>query len=450
MPRVSLPATAQIPPALPYPSARYAWFVMSIFFLAAIVSYTDRLILNLLVDPIRQELGVTDTDVSLLQGAAFALIYGILGLPLGRFADRHNRRNLIIAGILVWSVATAACGFARTFWQLFAARVFVGVGEAALAPAVMSLIPDYFPPERRGTAISVFLMGGQAGAGLAFIIGGVLVDAFAIGHFAFVPLVGQMPPWRAVLISLALPGVLIAGLLFSVQEPVRRERGASATRSLGDLARYFRLNAAAVFLILIAHALINLCDYGQSAWFPSVLTRRFHLSETQIGSYIGIVGTLASFAGTLLGGVLADRWQKKGALDGRARVMLIAYVAVVPLLIFPVLPALLPVMLVDCLCTVAISAGGTAGIAAIQEAVPNDMRGISVSFQALTYTLIGLGAGPTLVALTTDHVFHDPAAVGWSIVVVTVPVAVLAVLMSWVSLSHYRETRRRLLVHESA
>jgi MFS family permease len=133
-----------------------SWLALAVFFIAAMLSYTDRLILNVLVEPIRHDLGVSDVQVSFLQGAAFAVIYSLIGLPLGRFADRHNRRNLVVAGVFLWSVATAACGYAADVGQLFVARVFVGIGESALAPAVMSMIPDLFPPAKRALRLAFF------------------------------------------------------------------------------------------------------------------------------------------------------------------------------------------------------------------------------------------------------------------------------------------------------
>src|SRR5580658_3467026 len=170
----------------------YAWWV--VFALTAIymLSYTDRQILSLLVAPMKRDLGISDTRVGLLQGLAFGLFYTFMGLPLGRIADTRNRRNLIAAGVVLWSLFTSACSLARSFWTLFLARMGVGVGEASLSPAAYSLIADYFPREQLGVAISVFYMGIYLGTSLSLLVTGFIVDAVAHTPFVTLPLLGTM------------------------------------------------------------------------------------------------------------------------------------------------------------------------------------------------------------------------------------------------------------------
>src|SRR5688572_4369774 len=151
------------------------WWAVFVFFLAAILSYTDRQILSLLVDPIRAGLNLSDVQLGILHGTAFAVLYAAFGLPLGRLADLMNRRNLILVGVMIWSTATVACAWARSFEELLVARLFVGLGEAALAPAALSMISDLFPAERRGVAIGTFALGIVAGAGVAIGVGGTLL-----------------------------------------------------------------------------------------------------------------------------------------------------------------------------------------------------------------------------------------------------------------------------------
>lgn len=215
-------------PDTPWPAPSRAWWAVGVFAAAAVLSYTDRLILGILVDPIRAELAISDTQVSLLQGVAFALIYSFAGLPLGRLADIVSRRAVILAGVVLWSAATVACGYARSFEALFVARVFVGIGEAALAPAAMSMIADFFPRERRGIATGTFLMGMVVGGGAALAIGGGLLAAAQGGAFADWPVVGAMAPWRTVLVLLGLPGIVLAALLLTLREPLRRARERTA------------------------------------------------------------------------------------------------------------------------------------------------------------------------------------------------------------------------------
>lgn len=429
-----------------YPRTGYAIYVLAIFFVVAILSYTDRLILNLLVDPIRHDLAITDTQVSLLQGAAFAVLYSIIGLPLGRSADRFNRRNLILFGVVVWSAATAACGFASGFWPLFAARIGVGLGEAALAPAAMSMIADYFPPNRRGTAIGVFLTGMAMGGGTAVLIGGALLQGFENGSLALPAMFGDLPPWRAVLVSLALPGCLVAPLLLTVREPARRETLVAATgqNAFEPTKRFFSENRWTFIYLFTAFALANLVSYGSDAWLPSVLIRRFGLAPVEVGTSIGLVSLICGALGTLAGGVVADRLQHAGRSDAGLRFTLAASLCALPLLIYPLMPSVVSTLSLAGLYTFVTGMATTAGLTATQNAVPGEMRGFAVSLQAFMYTLLGLGLGPTLVAFTTDQIYRDAGHVGASIVTVTVPVSIISALLLSRALGQYRTTRTRI------
>lgn len=410
--------------------ARRAWFALAVFFVAAMLSYTDRLILNLLVEPIRHDLLITDVQISYLQGAAFAVIYALVGLPLGRFADRHNRRNIVLGGIILWSVATAACGFCTGFWQFAMARVFVGLGEATLAPAVMSMIPDFFPPSRRGTAIGVFLAGMTMGGGTATLFGGLLLKLMSGGGLAFLPVMGSLAPWRGVLVLLGLPGLLIALSMAVIREPVRSDVRASAPQArFADTVAYFNDHKWMFAGLFGAFALLQFVDYGFSAWLPALMGRRFGVAAADAGPMIGAIAILFGGLGTLLGGFLADRLVRRGAADARLRVTLAAYLIALPAFVFPLMPSSGSSLTLYAGYAVASAVGGSAGLAATQDAVPAQMRGFSVSLQAFLYTLLGLGVGPTVVALATQTLARGPAGVGLAMMVVAIPACLLALLL---------------------
>src|SRR6202140_4385024 len=216
-----------------YPARPYAWAVVAILIATAVLSYTDRQVLTLLVDPIRGGLGISDTQISLLLGTAFAVGYGIAGIPLGYLADRTSRRNPIFAGVSVWSLGTVGCGFSHNFTELFASRIVVGLGEAALSPAAISLISDYFPPARRGTAVGFFLSGIAMGSGAAILIGGGVLHAIESGALAATPLASEAP-WRLVVLVIGGPGLLWALAILLIREPVRH--GAEAASISIDAA----------------------------------------------------------------------------------------------------------------------------------------------------------------------------------------------------------------------
>lgn len=207
-----------------YPNPRYAWYVVCVLTVAYLLSFLDRQILALLVGPIRQDLDISDTQVSLLGNLAFGIFYTLLGLPLGRAADRFSRRGIIAAGVATWCLMTAACGLARNFVQLFLARVGVGVGEAALNPAALSMISDYFPRRTRGRALTFYNMGVSLGVGVALIFGGQVIAWVAAAPPVELPGIGVLRAWQTVFILVGLPGLLIALLMLTVREPVRRDR----------------------------------------------------------------------------------------------------------------------------------------------------------------------------------------------------------------------------------
>jgi len=432
--------------AAPFPRARSAWFSVGVLFAAAILSYTDRQIINLLVDPIRADLGIGDVQASLLQGAAFAVVYALAGLPMGRWADSHSRRNLIAVGVVTWSLATAACGLAQSFEQLFIARMMVGIGEAALAPAALSLIADLFPPNRRGTAIGVFLSGMAAGAAAAITFGGLLLAAFQGGALSFLPLVGEMEPWRAVLVSLGVPGILVAGLVLLMREPPRRDKaaglGAEGEKAgLRPLFRFFQAHRATFVLLFGALAVSTIADYGLMAWTPSYLMRQWSFSPAEVGAWMGGIAMATGAVGTLFGGMATDWMGRTGRPDAKIRLAFAALLVGLPAQFFAIaLSAPMAVALFG-LYTLASAVASTAAITALQDVVPSTMRGTATSLIAFLNTLLGLGLGPTLVAVMTEQVYADPAAVGLSIFTVAFPISLVVLVMFWLLHRPYARTR---------
>ncbi|MGI8839205.1 MAG: MFS transporter [Caulobacteraceae bacterium] len=417
-----------------WPPARRAWWAVAVFAAGAILSYTDRQILSLLVDPIRGDLHISDTQVSLLQGMAFALIYSIAGLPLGRLADLLPRRAVILAGVLVWTAATVACGLSRSFGALFLARVFVGVGEAALAPAAMSMITDLFPAHRRGTAIGVFIMGMVVGGGVALGIGGGLLEAARGGLFAGVPVLGAVPPWRAVLLVLGAPGLLIALLLLTVREPARRPgSGETAPRrySVGEVVGELAARRRLVVPLIGAMALMSVGDFSLLNWTPALLSRNYRFSAGEIGALLGALVVATGVLGTVLGGLLSDRRAKSGGPRARIVAAAISATLALPLMAIGATFNAWQVLALLGWWNFFSSAAGTIGITALQEAVPNEIRGVGISLVAFGNIFGGLGLGTMTTALVTDRVFHDPTRVAASLSLVVGPAAVLATTLFW-------------------
>jgi MFS family permease len=440
-------SSADAAAAARYPAAGYAWYVCAVLLLAYIFSFLDRTITSLLVIPIEHDLGLNDTEMGLLQGFSFALFYALLGLPIARLVDARNRRAIVALGIAFWSVATAACGTAQHFWQLFLARVGVGAGEATLLPGATSLLADYFPPRRRGLALGVFAAGIYLGAGLALIIGGLLLRWLATRTLVL-PLLGALHPWQTVFIAVGAPGLLVALLMLTVREPERLGTAANkgaAGLPLGEVMRYFRANAATVICHNLGFTLLAFAGYAATAWIPTIFIRVHGWTAAAIGIRLGIIALAVGPVGTVAGGWLADRFEAQGRAAGKLRVGLIAALGLIlPAIAFPLVasPALSLVLLVPFVFFVSVVWG--LAPAALQEVMPNEMRGQATAVYTGVLNLVGLGLGPASVAIIADYVFRDPQRLNLACAIVVPIAGLLAALLFVLGQAPYRRTRERL------
>ena len=394
----------------PYPSARRAWTVVLILFATAVLAYTDRQVLSLLVDPIRHDLHVGDTGMSLLLGLAFAMVYGVAGLPLGVLADRMSRRNLIAGGVAVWSLGTLMCGLAPSFEVLFAARIVVGLGEAVLSPAAISLISDCFPPQRRGAAVGVYFTGIAIGIGGAILIGGGVLEAVRAGLFALTPL-AHWVPWRLVFLAIGAPSLLWTLVLLTVREPARRQDGAetAAHDSAAPAAEGGWRAIAPVFLVV---AVASLVDNAVGAWAPSLLIRRFAVDPAAVGVELGVLLMLGYGGGMLAGGTLADRFARWRGPRGKVELCGLAVLAALPAALALNSPSL-PLVLTAVTAYFALSAVVTAsGLSASLDGTPNRARGRAMAISFFLNVAIGAGFGPTAVALAGERIFGPAAGLG--------------------------------------
>ena len=211
--------------SISYPNPRYAWYVASLLSFVYVLSYVDRYILSLLIEPIKSSLSLTDFEIGLLIGPAFVILFVTVGLPVGWLIDRKSRTAILSVGIALWSLMTAACGLANSFFSLFIMRVGVGVGETTAAPSAFSLFGDYFPKDTRPRAVALFMLGAPAGAGLTYIIGGQIVEIISESPPWTLPIVGELLAWQSAFLIVGLPGLLVSlAVWFTVREPVRQER----------------------------------------------------------------------------------------------------------------------------------------------------------------------------------------------------------------------------------
>jgi MFS family permease len=428
-----------------YPNTAYAWYVVAVLFAATLLSQLDRQLPALLVRPLKQEFGISDTAFSLLQGYGFAIFYTLAGLPLGRFVDRGNRRNLIVVGLVFWSAATGLFAFAHSYTYLLLARVGVGVGEAVLAPAAYSLIADYIEPSRRGRALASYYVSIAIGSGASLLLGGWLLAAIP-SHGLHVGGLGVLSSWRAAFLAASVPGIPLAlVLLLSVREPVRREVSDAPTTStqpsVGDFVRYLRQHRATFLRVLTYPTLLSIIGYGALAWAPALFDRRFAIKASTSGIVVGILVAAAGGIGTLMSGFLSDYWTRRSVSAARLRVAFVGVLLLpAPAVLWPLAHSPQTAYVLLFLTIFALSISQSAAPALIQAIVPNRMRGQAIASYLLLAGLMGIGLGPTLVALATDFAFKDNGALPYSMALTAAPAALLALWLISSGLKYYQVT----------
>lgn len=435
----------------PYPKSIYAWYVVGVLVVAYTFSFIDRQILSLLVGPIKRDLGISDTEMSLLQGFAFAVFYCIAGLPIGRLVDRHHRVNIIALGVFIWSLMTALCGTARSFLALFVFRAGVGVGEAALSPAAYSIIADYFPPKRLGFALGVYGMGVYIGAGLALIIGAAVIALVSEGGSMDLPLVGEVFAWQITFFVVGLPGILVAIWVWTLREPDRRGHVRTAVGDDGvarrvevpvkEVFEYMGRNWRTMVPLNLCYALSAMMAYGVAAWIPTLFVRTHGWSYPEAGLWYGIVIVIFGTSGVIAGGWAGDYLTGKGIRNGRMMVCAFTGLATFPFtLAYPLVDDPWIAILLLCPSTFFATFTTGAGPSALQELMPNQMRGFASAILIFVVTIIGLGLGPTSIALATDFVYGDEAMLRYSLVLVPGIVLTLAIVIGILGLKPYKES----------
>ena len=407
----------------PWPSARLAWFVVVLLWLAFSLLFIDRLVLALLVEPIKADLGLTDTEIGFLQGFAFSLFYVVLGLPVGRLADRYSRRMIITSGMLIWSATTALCGLTRSFSQLFLARAGVAVGEATLTPAAWSLIADYFPREKLGRAIATYQSGAFVGAGIAFLTGGAVIALVMNSHGISLPGFGLLKPWQVTFLVIGIPGVLFALLMALIREPVRRGRadGSAASQTVRAAIAYGWERARLYGPHFIAFPLLTAPAVINATWAPTYFSRVLGLPVPSAARFLGLALLLASPFGVYAAGRAVDYLHRRHVADGTLRVSITAGVALLPCAVGALWSgSLVQSQWVFPLLVLFSTMPAAVAPTVLQLMTPNHLRGQMSAAYLISLNLLAAGLAPTAVGFVTTHVLRDDLAVGRSMALVDV------------------------------
>ena len=406
-------------------------------------SFLDRTVIMLLVDPIKADFGVSDTAVSLLTGLAFALFYSVLGIPMGRLADRRSRRWIIGIGATGWAVMASLCGITQNYAQLFLTRMGLGVGEATFVPSAFSIISDYFSRERLPRAYAVLMLGAPLGSGLAFVIGGLVADyAQSVGTVEL-PVFGTIRSWQMVFLITGLPGIPLAlWALATVREPKRHgliAEAADSSLSIKSIIDFARQHWSTYGTLLAGFSLLAMFSLGYLGWVAVFFMRTHGMNPGQVGAVVGTAAMVGGVAGVLSGGIWCSWLTARGYADAPLRTAIHALIVAIPLgIIAPLISDWrASAWAIGVLMFFLTFPQGT-NVAAFQLITPNQMRAqVSAVFMLLT-NVFGLGLGATAVAMLTDYVFGVPEQVNYSLALFSLLIGTPALVFLIAGLKPYR------------
>lgn len=431
-----------------YPPLRGALWLMTLLFLAAILYNVDRLIIGVLAEQIRADLQVSEVQMSLLIGLAYSLLGGFLGLFVGFYVDRTNRRTVLAISLTLWSLATLAGGLSATFGHLFVSRALVGLGEAAMAPVAMSMIADIFPPGKRGRALAIYSIGATIGTALSTIVPGLITGANL--QIAF-PGMGLLAPWRTTFVLCGLAGPVVALLLYTTtREPVRQGviagSGGTAWTGLKTNVSYLWTQRGVFLPFVLGFGLFYLGLLAITAWTAVFLQRNYGLNLAEIAGALGLTLLLAGLAGYLVGGVIFDARKMRRSVP-KLGVMMIAPILALPSALAVLAPNMAGALALLAAVSFVAPILNVGNGALVQDLLPNNMRGFALSICSVLSAVLGVACGPLLVALTTEHLFERPGMIGYSILVVAAPALIAAALCYLLALRGLgRHIRRGSLV----
>lgn len=416
----------------PWPRPAYAWYVVVVLLVAYAFAILDRTAIGLLVDPIRKDLRITDSQIGLLQGLAFALCYTTFGIPVGFAIDRWKRIPMLGIGVAVWSAATVACGAARSFGTLFLARVGVGIGEAAVTPGSGSLIADYFPPERRGRAFGVWMLGSSLGTGMASGFAALAIVAADWLHARNVAWAAPLKTWQITFFLIGAPGLIMALLLlFTVREPVRRGARVDVSGlSLKPLMAVLSANRGA-YVALMGGAVLNVtCIYASLGWMPSLFMRVHHWSPAKVGSVFAVIGLPIGMTGALVAGWTMSWLTGRGRKDAP---ILMTMGHSLMTLGFGTAAVLAPrpeiTLALNAMTSITSTWSYAAAMTGLNQITPNEMRGQIAALYTLFTGLVSMTLGSYLVGFLNDNLFHGPTGVQPSLATVYVGCTSIALIV---------------------
>ncbi len=431
-----------------YPEKKHGYSAVAILTLAQVFAFIDRQIPSMLVEPIKQDFNLTDSQIALLGGAAFSIFYAVMALPIGYAVDRYQRTKVLGIGIFLWSLMTALAGLANSFGKLFGARIGVAVGEAVMAPTSVSLVSDSFPENKQGKPMGIITSGVYIGIGITLLGGGFLIDYLTEIGGINLPLIGYLKPWQATFMIVGIPGLVLAFAALYLKEPKRIEEQAGIDKTGNKKNVFLHLKEHKRTLIPMFGGLIfmALIFYSFSFWAPTMMIRAFDISLSEVGFILGVITILSSITGTILAGSAVDYLRNKNYSDAPVRAAMIAVILALPPIIgLSFIHSELGAWICIALYLLFISSFAPLGLLAISGVSTGDVKGQAAAVHAFLMMAFGLSLGPQLTAFFTDYIFVDPKLLINSISLTGLIVLPISALLFKISLSRYRESSKNLL-----
>ena len=431
-----------------YPEKKHSYSAVAILTLAQVFAFIDRQIPSMLVEPIKQDFNLTDSQIALLGGAAFSIFYAIMALPIGYAVDRYARTKVLGTGIFLWSLMTALAGLANSFGKLFGARIGVAVGEAVMAPISVSLVSDSFPENKQGKPMGIITAGVYIGIGITLLGGGFLIDYLTSIGGITLPLIGYLKPWQATFMIVGIPGLVLAIAAFYLKEPRRIEEQADSNHLVDKKNVFLHLKEHRKTLIPMFGGLIfmALIFYSFSFWAPTMMIRTFDISLTEVGFILGMITIISSITGTIIAGSVVDYLRNRNYSDAPVRAAMIAVIlALPPIISLSFVQTELGAWICIAMYLLFISSFAPLGLLAISGVSTGNVKGQTAAIHAFLMMAFGLSLGPQLTAFFTDFVFVDPNLLINSVSLTGLIVLPISALLFKLSLSRYRESSESLL-----
>ena len=437
------------PVATPEKAGLTGWYTVFMLAIVAMLAQIDRGVISLVVQPMKRDLDLSDTEVSLLIGFAFTFFYAIFGPPISRISDRGFRKSVVAASLSIWSVGTALCGLAQSFWGFFFARAVVGGAESGSSPASLSMIADVVPRRHVPRAFAIYNAGVMGGMALSMVFGGLLLGLLADVDSIEIPGVGLIHNWHLVFMIVGLPGLLVAAIIMlTVPEPRRKGVHRPEGYKLREVGGLLKANRAMHLPLLLGVLIMSMQSFGMNAWGPAFFERTYGWGPEVAGPWLGMVSLGSALFGLFIGAQFAE-WLGRRRDDANLWVLFLAqvfslpFVAAAPLMDSPYIALVLMG-----LGGVLAGMGGPAYNAALQLATPNQMRAQMNALYLFTIAAIGGGLGPLLVALLTDFVAQSEAALRYVLVAFRLVLGPLDAFLIWLAIKPYGKAYRERLAEE--